>query len=176
MKFISVSLLALSLSFAGIPAAVMAQIDTSKTYRITVGGRAGCNNILSVASCGSNLVDLFNVDDGSGRQHWNFVPVPGTNSFNIKVAGGRDGCNIFLSTASCGSNLVDLFNEDDGSGRQRWTVISEGSPFNIVVDGGRDGCNDLLSVASCTTGTNLVDMFGSDDGSGRQQWFLTPIN
>ncbi|KAF8209961.1 hypothetical protein K438DRAFT_1753570 [Mycena galopus ATCC 62051] len=141
MKFISVSLAALSLSFAGILTAFVAQIDTS-----------------------------------SGRQHWNFVPVHGTNAFNIIVAGGRDGCNLYLSTASCPSNLVDLFDHDDGSGRQRWTLLSEGSPFNIVVFGGRSGCNDFLSVASCATGTNLVDMFGSDDGSGRQEFFLTPID
>ncbi|KAF7345189.1 Ricin B-type lectin domain-containing protein [Mycena sanguinolenta] len=172
MKFIFASLLALSLSFPGIQTVTAQGIDTSKTYNITAS-RAGCNNILSVAPCGSNLVDLSNVDDGSGRQHFKFVPVPGTNSFNIIVAGGRDGCNVFLSAPPCGSGFdpVDLSDHDDGSGRQRWTVTSEGSPFSIMVDGGRDGCNDILCAGSCTT----VDVCSPGDGSGSQQWFLNPV-
>ncbi|KAI8584430.1 hypothetical protein K450DRAFT_219824 [Umbelopsis ramanniana AG] len=39
---------------------------------MTVTGRAGCNQFLSTADCtnSSNLVDMFDVDDGSGRQRW----------------------------------------------------------------------------------------------------------
>ncbi|KAK7035760.1 ricin B-type lectin domain-containing protein [Favolaschia claudopus] len=168
------SILAQSLNKPGLPAATPSSVDTSKTYRITVGGRSGCDNILSVASCGTNLVDLFGSDDGSGRQHFKFIPVSGlTNVYNIQVTGGRDGCNTFLSTASCGSNTVDLFNTDDGSGRQRWMVSPSGSGFNIQSFSGRASCRSFLSVASC--GTDLVDMFSADDGSGRQQFTLTAV-
>nr|GAT61417.1 predicted protein [Mycena chlorophos] len=168
------SILAQGLNKPGLPAAVPSSVDTSKTYRITVGGRSGCNNILSVASCGSNLVDLYSEDDGSGRQHFTLQPVSGlTNVYNILVAGGREGCNLFLSTASCGSNLVDLYNEDDGSGRQRWMLTPSGSGYNIESYAGRASCYDFLSVASC--GTDLVDIYALDDGSGRQQWTLTAV-
>lgn len=120
----------------------------TNVYNIQVsGGRSGCNTYLSSASCGSNLVDLYNQDDGtycakhtglrtfgtlayslyigSGRQRWLAVPVPGTtNQYNFMVSGGRSTCNLYLSTHDCtnSSNLVDLFNEDDSSGRQRWTL------------------------------------------------------
>jgi len=44
---------------------------------VVAGGREGCNNFLSVASCttGTNLVDMFSSDDGSGRQQWFLTPV-----------------------------------------------------------------------------------------------------
>ncbi|KAJ1547519.1 hypothetical protein HK405_005641, partial [Cladochytrium tenue] len=155
-------------------------IDTSKTYKITVGGRSGCNNILSVASCGSNLVDLYSTDDGSGRQHFTFTAVSGkTNVYNVNVAGGRSGCNTYLSSASCGSNLVDLYGVDDGSGRQQWVLTpspaGDGS-YNVQVVAGRSGCYDFLSSGSCSASTaNLVDLYGFDDASGRQEWTLTAV-
>ncbi|KAF7306294.1 Ricin B-type lectin domain-containing protein [Mycena indigotica] len=168
------SILAQGLNKPGLPAATPSSIDTSKTYRITVGGRSGCNTILSVASCGTNKVDLFSSDDGSGRQHFQFVAVSGlTNVYNIKVAGGRDGCNTFLSSASCGADLVDLFGSDDGSGRQRWVVSPSGSGFNVQPYSGRASCNTFLSVASC--GSDLVDLYSFDDASGRQQFTLTAV-
>ncbi|KAI9282149.1 hypothetical protein BC943DRAFT_329286 [Umbelopsis sp. AD052] len=45
---------------------------TNRFNLMTVTGRAGCNQFLSTADCtnSSNLVDMFNVDDGSGRQRW----------------------------------------------------------------------------------------------------------
>jgi hypothetical protein len=97
----------------------------TNVYNIKVaGGRDGCNIFLSSASCagGSNLVDLFNVDDGSGRQRW--MLSPSGSGFNIQPFNGRAGCNDFLSVASCGTDLVDLFGVDDGSGRQQFTLTA----------------------------------------------------
>ncbi|KAF7306293.1 Ricin B-type lectin domain-containing protein [Mycena indigotica] len=168
------SILAQGLNKPGLPEAKPSSVDTSKTYRITVGGRSGCYNVLSVAACGSAKVDLFGSDEGSGRQRFKFVPVDGlTNVYNIKVAGGRDGCDTFLSSGQCGSNLVDLYSRDDGSGRQRWVVNPSGNGFNIQPYSGRASCNTFLSVASC--GTDLVDLYSFDDASGRQQFTLTAV-
>lgn len=98
------------------------------------GGRDGCNQYLSTtSSCNSNLVDMYDRDDGSGRQRWEIQPVPNKpNTYTIRIAGGRAGlfssllCNNYLSTASCGSNLVDLYSNDDGSGRQQWIFTKVG--------------------------------------------------
>jgi hypothetical protein len=46
---------------------------TTNQYNFMVsGGRATCNLYLSGHDCtnSSNLIDLFNMDDGSGRQRW----------------------------------------------------------------------------------------------------------
>ncbi|CAM0136248.1 unnamed protein product [Umbelopsis sp. WA50703] len=153
---------------------------SSGTYEVTIGGgRSGCNQYLSSASCGSDLVDMYSADDGSGRQRWTFNLLSGkTNVYNIEVSGGRSGCNTFLSSASCGSNLVDLYSEDDGSGRQEWLVVpvpGVSNQYNIMVNGGRATCNLYLSTADCTNSSNLVDLYNLDDGSGRQRWALKSI-
>ncbi|KAI8582627.1 hypothetical protein K450DRAFT_226152 [Umbelopsis ramanniana AG] len=120
------------------------------TYTVKVGGgRSGCNQYLSSASCGSDLVDFYGSDDGSGRQRWTFGLVSGqTNVYTIQVSGGRSGCNTYLSSASCGSDLVDLYGSDDGSGRQRWLAVpvpGTTNQYNFMVSGGRATCDLYLS-------------------------------
>ncbi|OZJ02289.1 hypothetical protein BZG36_04824, partial [Bifiguratus adelaidae] len=83
-------------------------VDISLTYTITVGGVNGCGtvyNYLSGYICdntypyGQNGVDFWSADDGSGRQRWNFVEVPGkVNTYNV-IVNGRAGCNTtYLSS------------------------------------------------------------------------------
>ncbi|KAG2180865.1 hypothetical protein INT43_008444 [Umbelopsis isabellina] len=50
--------------------------NTTNQFNFLIeNGRNGCNDYLSTADCtnSSNLVDLFGVDDGSGRQRWNLT-------------------------------------------------------------------------------------------------------
>jgi hypothetical protein len=90
-----------------------------------VSGAPGIFNILvskgtdtgkKYLSCTSNgqTVDLFDKDDGSGRQRWQLI------DFQIKVAGGTNN-RQFLSCTPNGLT-VDLWDNDDGSGRQRWQL------------------------------------------------------
>jgi hypothetical protein len=52
--------------------------NTTNQFNFMIqNGRNGCNDYLSTANCdnSSNLVDMFNVDDGSGRQRWVLTPI-----------------------------------------------------------------------------------------------------
>jgi hypothetical protein len=130
-------------------------------------------NKLSCKYDGST-VDLWNEDDASGRQKWQFVPVNGmTDVYNIRVANGINNNRSYLSTNADGSS-VDLWSEDDGSGRQRWRVIpvENNSTFNtylIQVYGGVSTNKKFLSTNADGT---KVDLWYENDGSGRQKWAI----
>ena len=135
----------------------------------------GLSSDRSLLSCTPDgvKVDLFNTDDGSGRQKWDITPVDGYNDvYNIKVSAGNSTDRVFLSCTGDGVK-VDLFNTDDGSGRQRWQFVplSSNIPsyFQIKVVGGVDGGRVYLS---CTGDGTKVDLWNPDDGSGRQRWQL----
>lgn len=135
-------------------------------------GLASNRSLMSCPPDGSK-VDLWIVDDGTGRQEWNIAPVAGfTDVFNIKVSGGNSTDRVFLS---CGGDgvTVDLWNVDDGSGRQRWQFIpiSSNIPsyYQIKVVGGVEGGRVFLS---CSPDGTRVDLWTEDDGSGRQRWQL----
>lgn len=131
--------------------------------------------LLSCTSDGSK-VDLFNRDDGSGRQQWSFVPVPNTSAYNILIGGGVSTDRKYLSCTSDGTK-VDLYNQDDGSGRQRWVLIPvldspTCSTFLIRV---LEGVSSNLRYLSCTADGAKVDLYSQDDGSGRQRWMVQSV-
>ncbi len=141
----------------------------SGPYNIQVlRGLSGNRSLLSCAAGGK--VDLWNVDDKSGRQQWTLKSVSGVsgNVFNITVVGGSNPDKTYLSCTAGG--LVDLFSQDDGSGRQRWLLTPlTTSPqipdyYQISPIAGATG------MLSCTPDGNVVDLYGNDDGSGRQRW------
>lgn len=76
---------------------------------------------LSVVPDGSK-VDLWDKDDGSGRQRWTIVQV-GTKKdvFHLIIKQGRTSDKKFLSCGKFGKD-VNLWHKDDGSGRQEWIV------------------------------------------------------
>jgi outer membrane protein assembly factor BamB len=135
------------------------------------------NNSLLSCTADGQTVDLFPADDGSGRQEWEVVLLPGrTDVYNIIVSGGVTTDKKFLSCRSDGTK-VDLWNVDDGSGRQQWVFLPvKGSGicsyFNIKVNGGVDNGRVYLS---CTGDGTRVDLWNMDDGSGRQRWQQQPI-
>lgn len=139
----------------------------------------GLTNNRSILSCTGNgdNVDLWNLDDGSGRQEWNVKLVEGrTDHYNIIVENGVSSDKKYLSTTSDGSN-VDLWDKDDGSGRQRWMFFPvTNSPtcntYNIQVSSGVTGGRVYLS---CTSDGSNVDLWSEDDGSGRQRWQVQGI-
>ena len=135
----------------------------------------GLSSDRSLLSCTGNgqTVDLYNIDDGSGRQEWNISLVPTYDDlYHIMVYGGTSGDNVYLSCNEVGGG-VNLYFEDDGSGRQRWQVIPLTSNipayYNIKVSG---GTGPEWVFLSCTGDGVTVDLYYEDDGSGRQRWQL----
>ncbi|POZ60231.1 hypothetical protein [Chromobacterium alticapitis] len=133
----------------------------------------GLSSNRSLLSCSSDgkVVDLWSVDDSSGRQQWDIVLVSGyVDVYNIIISGGTTGGRKYLSCTEDGSK-VDLWEVDDGSGRQRWNFVPLNSNipsyFNIKVVG---GVNSGRVYLSCTADGAKVDLWATDDGSGRQRW------
>lgn len=139
----------------------------------------GLTSARSLLSCTADggTVDLFDQDDGSGRQQWRVELVPGrTDVYHIFVVGGVSGDRRYLSCTSDGTK-VDLFARDDDSGRQRWRFVpvsGSGIPsyYNIRVDAGVTNGRVLLS---CTPDGAVVDLWHTDDPSGRQRWQVQPL-
>jgi len=121
-------------------------------------------------------VDLWNGDDGSGRQQWILEKIDtglletfSGPIYNIIVSGGVENSRRYLSCTADGSK-VDLWHEDDNSGRQKWAFNEVGSQlYQITVAAGVEGNRRYLS---CTPDGLTVDLWSVDDASGRQQWYL----
>ena len=132
------------------------------------GGSAPGETYLSCQADG--FVDLYDKDDESGRQRWEFIEVPGkSNTYNIRVWSGTHPGESYLSCTAEG--MVDLYDKDDGSGRQQWVLNHLGnSKYNIKIAGGTNTGETYLS----TTDHGRVDLFSHDDNSGRQKWIIDP--
>ena len=141
------------------------EVKPWKTIRIS-GGVSGGRSFLSVPESGAS-VDLWNRNDGSGRQLWRLVPCADGSSYNIIVKGGVSGQRKYLSARADGGKL-DLHDVDDASGRQRWVL----SGPNILIKGGVPVGHEYLSV---TTNGEVVDLYGLDDRSGRQRWIIEEV-
>ena len=132
----------------------------------------GLSTARSLLSCREDgLVDLWLEDDGSGRQRWELIALPGDgpNVFNIKVASAQ--AKRFLSCTADGLK-VDLFDRDDGSGRQKWVLVKAPAatpqiPAYYTLNPLR-GAEGLLS---CTPDGTKVDLF-TGGNTGRQRWQL----
>ena len=134
---------------------VISGLDTGKCF-------------LSCKSDGT-AADLWNTDDKSGRQRWQFIPVNGLKDvYNIRVLNGVDSNRTYLSSNYDGSK-VDLWYGDDGSGRQRWTIknIPHTATNLIQVYGGVSSNKKYLS---CSSDGSELDLWSEDDGSGRERW------
>jgi hypothetical protein len=134
----------------------------------------GLSTNRSLLSCtATGVVDLWNTDDGSGRQRWVMNPVQGqpANVFTIAVYGGTNPGCTYLSTAS--GNSVTLVPSDDGSGGQWWNMVEVDA---VVVTIEIPSYYQLQPVAaptmflSCSEDGSVVDLWNVDDGSGRQRW------
>lgn len=138
---------------------------------VASGGLDSDKNLLSCTDDGT-VVNLWNVDDASGRQKWQFTRVDGYDDvYNIKVVNGVNSSRKYLSAMPDGTS-VNLWTEDDGSGRQRWKLIpvknySSYTTYLIEVYGGISSDRKYLS---CSADGTSVDLWREDDASGRQIW------
>ncbi|MGA7936705.1 MAG: CAP domain-containing protein [Kovacikia sp.] len=135
-------------------------------YRLKIAAGVTTNRTFLSCTADGTKVDLYNIDDSSGRQQWLFEGI-GNGKYRIKVAGGVSNSRQYLSCTSDGAK-VDLYNTDDGSGRQQWILEDLGNgKYRIKVAGGVSNSRQYLS---CTADGTKVDLYHTDDGSGRQQW------
>lgn len=139
----------------------------------------GLSSNRSLLSCrATGLVDLWNQDDGSGRQRWLVTQVQGqaSNVYTVATYKGTDSGETYLGVAS-DNETVELQASDDGSGRQQWAMIPVDSVsvgleipsyylLQSVLKAGQSG-----QYLSCTEDGTRVDLW-SDDASGRQRWQL----
>jgi len=157
---------AIELSYRSINASIL----TEETHIRCAGGLTSPRSMLSVTSDGTK-VDLWSIDDESGRQKWKLIQMPGmANCFHIIVHGGVPQDKIFLSCTADGKK-TDLWSKDDASRRQRWMFIpipGKLNTYHIMVAGGVSG----KAFLSCSADGSTVDLFDRDDGSGRQQWII----
>lgn len=133
---------------------------------------SGLNTTKSLLSCKNDgtVVDLWNIDDQSGRQRWKFIPVNGMEGvYNIRVFEGSVNSNRTYLSSNYDGSKVDLWYGDDGSGRQRWTIknIPHTGTNLIQVYGGVSSNKKYLS---CSSDGSEVNLWSEDDGSGRQRW------
>jgi hypothetical protein len=160
--------------FSGAAITTDAQIVKSGNWippvvNLKIGG--GTNPDKQLLSAGANgaYTDLYNKDDASGRQRWNFKRSADGVSYNILVDGGISSDRKYLSVTADGSK-VDLYSTDDGSGRQRWIVeevAGQSSRIRIRIGGGVTNARKYLSV---TSDGSKVDLYNMVDNSGRQLW------
>src|ERR1700724_4663627 len=138
-------------------------VGTKRNIQV-LRGLSSNRSLLSCTADGGR-VDLWDTDDGSGRQEWDITLVAGFEDiYNIKVHGGNSTDKVFLSCTKDGAT-VDLWNKDDGSGRQRWQFVplksNIPSYYQIKVVGGVDTGRVFLS---CTADGGKVDLWSTDDG------------
>ena len=84
---------------------------TANVFNVEPVGRGGCNNFLSTTTCaGGTLIDLYYIDDGSGRQRWLFTPAPSQNlipngEYTIQSVGtaaeGNAACGTYFGGETC---------------------------------------------------------------------------
>jgi len=148
--------------------AIASSLSAQSVHIRIAGGTPPDRQILSAAGDGGK-VDLWGIDDRSGRQMWIIEHVPGSRFVHIRVSDGTPYDRRLLSVSSDGSSC-DLFH-DDGSGRQLWEIERiPGSRFvHIRIAGGTPRDRQLLSVYP---NGDRIDLFSHDDGSGHQQWLI----
>jgi hypothetical protein len=132
---------------------------------------SGLYTTKSLLSCKNDgtVVDLWDTDDQSGRQRWQFIPVNGIECvYNIRVFNGVNSNRTYLSSNYDGSK-VDLWSEDDGSGRQRWRITNIPHTATNLIQV-YNGVSSNRKYLSCSSDGSKVDLWSEDDGSGRQRW------
>ncbi|KAK9863321.1 hypothetical protein WJX84_008258 [Apatococcus fuscideae] len=152
---------------------------------------------------GSNQPILQTTDDGSGRQRYSLVEVPGVvGQYYIVNQGRPGGCGAYLGAPTCasgtyilgfgpgddgqcimvlkeacgGTNTPDLYPMDDQSGRQHWSIVpvtGVAGQYYIVANGRPGTCGSYVSLPTCASGLNGVQFVAGDDGSGLQRWAIT---
>lgn len=96
-----------------------ANADNGEYNILLSSADCGASSFLSAPAEGSE-VDLWDRDDGSGRQRWVFRQV-GDSTFVIRLAGGKKNDKMFLGVREDGAGGLRLFAEEKGR-QTRWEI------------------------------------------------------
>jgi hypothetical protein len=132
---------------------------------LTAAHSTGDRALLSCSDCSANFVNVWDRDDGSGRQRWIASEVPGARGeYTLLGFGGRDACADesgtagscwFLSAYPAGPD-VNMWHADDGSGRQRWVFTQVGDArYHIRLGGGKADDKVYLGAADDNASVKL---------------------
>lgn len=147
---------------AGTEWSAHAALIVSAAANLTKGG------IMSVPPSG-DVVDLFNANDGSGRQLWRINPL-GNSLYSIRIVAGTEIGRLFLTLKDDGTHVELAGNVIPGRGQ--WIIKAlPNSAFTIEPATSTPTNRKYLS-----TDGSRVDAFTSDDGSGRQHWYISPYS
>lgn len=133
---------------------------------------------LSTSADGS-VVDLYNKDDGSGRQNW-VMDVPDGVRLSISISGGISTGKQVLGK-SAGERAIDLYTAANSSSSQRWTFTrwGFGDSYSIWTPGSNAGTGLFLTGSgNSPVGGAALSMLGNtgDGGaSSRQDWIIEDI-
>jgi hypothetical protein len=93
-------------------------------YHIKATANIGRGQFLSCHSDGSGIVDMFNMDDNSGRQKWRLDHADDPTSFTIAITGSSGIPNTHLKNLSVDSTTgaVSIAFPDPSSPQQLWRL------------------------------------------------------
>lgn len=162
------------------PAQSVANMDhlVGKELRISTYSAVSPARWLLSASV-SGKVDLWTVDDNSGRQRWivEKLTTPAKH-YRIRVARGTNSGETYLSCTE--QYAVDLFDTDDASGHQHWRFVTTSNgrlaiqPYRPALPLGSN-LDAYPNYLSCSKDGSVVDLFGDQDGSNRQLWKVETV-
>jgi hypothetical protein len=116
-----------------------------------------------------SAINLWNQDDGSGRQNWRLLPAVPVRDYTIQV-GASAGFGTYLVDNGAGGVALSR------SAKTSWTF---GWGYDGIYQIRPQPANSYLSCnfANNPTGNiNAVNLYSKDDDSGRQQWTLRATN
>lgn len=138
----------------------------------------GLTSDRSFLSCRPDgTVDLWNEDDGSGRQRWVLTELGpqgrhGEMTYLISVYAGVTSTGaIYLAWGANGQVGLQAPVYGPG-GWGQWAVEPVSADDPPPSDFHIQPFFDRSQFLSCRSDGTLVDLWGEDDGSGRQRWQL----
>ena len=85
---------------------------SGNVFNVIAANRAACNNFLSTTTCaGGPHIDIYNQDDGSGRQRFVFTPATTAQTvpnglYSIESVGTaaehNAACGVYFGATACG--------------------------------------------------------------------------
>lgn len=153
-------------------------IPRYKFQFMITGGTFRATKYLSTSASGG-IVDLYDKDDGSGRQNW-VMDVPDGVRLNVSIAGGiSNGKQVLGKSAS--EKSIDLYTAANSSSLQRWTFTrwGFGDSYSIWTPSINAGTGLFLtgSGRAPVGGVALSALGNTGDGgaSAGQDWVIEDI-
>ena len=155
---------------------------TANVFEMIVGGRLTCNEFLSTTACsGGPHIDIYNQNDGSGRQLWLFsfvatnIPLPSGNYYIQSVgtaAQNIPSCGTYMGYGGCGGSTAILSLSNASPTVITWAVTYVSGISYTVRALTLESCSPAsptyLGALPCASGSSQVALASTDAGTGNQ--------